>query len=55
VLAGIGGGAFVATSGHLVDPAALAAAYACIALQGAADRIVHSVGVLFDPVVFVLS
>jgi signal transduction histidine kinase len=89
VLAGIGGGAFVATSNHLVDPVAygllvadvvlgtvgvalywlarrpgnrtasillaLAAAYACIALQGAADPIVHSVGVLFDPVVFVLS
>ena len=89
VLAGIGGGAFVATSGHLVDPAeygllvadvvigtvgvalywlarrprnrtasillALAAASACIALQGAADPIVHSVGVLFDPVVFILG
>jgi signal transduction histidine kinase len=89
VLAGIGGGAFVATSGHLVDPVeygllvadvvigtvgvalywlarrpgnrtalillALAAGYACISLQGAADPIVHSVGVLFDPVVFLLG
>jgi len=89
VLAGIGGGVFVATSGHLVDPVAygllvadlvlgtvgvalywlarrprnrtasillaLAAAYACIALQGASDPIVHSIGVLFDPVVFTLG
>jgi signal transduction histidine kinase len=33
----------------------LAAAYSLIALQGSSQPIVHSVGVLFDPVIFVLA
>ena len=33
----------------------LAAAYAGISLQGSADPVLHSVGVLFDPVIFVVA
>ena len=36
-------------------PAGLGAAYVGISLQGAASPLLHSIGVLFDPVIFTLA